>query len=88
MRYSHHLPRNIECYQGDSLEILKKLNQKWSWIYIDPSRRSDVKGKVFMLKDCLPNVPNLLDTYFEYSDHLRLRERHARAVLSENIHKL
>ncbi len=65
--------RNIECYQGDSLEILKKLNQKWSWIYIDPSRRSDVKGKVFMLKDCLPNVPNLLDTYFEYSDNILIK---------------
>nr|WP_294937583.1 class I SAM-dependent methyltransferase [uncultured Flavobacterium sp.] len=65
--------RNIECYQGDSLETLKKLNFKWSWIYVDPSRRSDVKGKVFMLKDCLPNVPNLLDTYFEYTDHILIK---------------
>ncbi|MGX7666590.1 THUMP-like domain-containing protein [Flavobacterium pedocola] len=65
--------RNIECYQGDSLEILKKLNLKWSWIYIDPSRRSDVKGKVFMLKDCLPNVPALQSTYFEYTDSLLIK---------------
>lgn len=65
--------RNIECYQGDSLEILKTLNQHWSWIYIDPSRRSDVKGKVFMLKDCLPNVPNLLETYFEFSDNILIK---------------
>lgn len=65
--------RNIECYHGDSLEILKNLNQHWSWIYIDPSRRSDVKGKVFMLKDCLPNVPNLLETYFEYSDNILIK---------------
>lgn len=65
--------RNIECYNGDSLEILKKLNQKWSWIYIDPSRRSDVKGKVFLLKDCLPNVPALLETYFSYSDNLLIK---------------
>jgi uncharacterized protein/THUMP domain-containing protein len=65
--------RNIECYQGDSLEVLKKLNQKWSWIYIDPSRRSDIKGKVFMLKDCLPNVPNLLETYFEFSDKILIK---------------
>ena len=59
--------RNIECRSGDSLEILKKSTQKWDWIYIDPSRRSDVKGKVFMLKDCLPNVPENLDFYFEKS---------------------
>lgn len=65
--------RNIECYPGDSLETLKKLNLKWSWIYVDPSRRSDVKGKVFMLKDCVPNVPNLLDTYFEYSNHILVK---------------
>ena len=47
---------NIKCYQGDSTEILKQLNQKFDCIYIDPSRRNDAKGKVFMLADCLPNV--------------------------------
>jgi len=65
--------RNIECYCGDSSEILKTINLKWSWIYIDPSRRSDVKGKVFMLKDCLPNVPQLLDFYFDYSDNILIK---------------
>jgi hypothetical protein len=48
---------NITCYSGDSLDTLHILNKKWDWIYIDPSRRNDTKGKVFMLKDCLPNVP-------------------------------
>ncbi|ESU28211.1 hypothetical protein FLJC2902T_15560 [Flavobacterium limnosediminis JC2902] len=65
--------RNIECYQGDSMDILKKLNLKWSWIYIDPSRRSDVKGKVFMLKDCLPNVPAHLEDYFQYTDKILIK---------------
>lgn len=64
---------NIECICGDSFEILKKLNQKFDWIYIDPSRRSDVKGKVFMLKDCLPNVPELLDNYFMFSDTILIK---------------
>lgn len=64
---------NIECYQGDSFEILKRLNQKFSWIYIDPSRRNESKGKVFMLKDCLPNVPELLDFYFNYSDNILIK---------------
>ncbi|RZL45026.1 MAG: class I SAM-dependent methyltransferase, partial [Pedobacter sp.] len=40
---------------------------------IDPSRRSDAKGKVFMLKDCLPNVPELLDTYFSFSDKILIK---------------
>lgn len=64
---------NIKCIHGDSAETLKKINQRFSWIYIDPSRRNDAKGKVFMLKDCLPNVPDLQDTYFEYSDNILIK---------------
>ena len=44
---------NINCLQGDSFDILKQLNTKFDWIYIDPSRRSDVKGKVFLFKEFL-----------------------------------
>lgn len=65
--------KNIECYAGDSFETLKNLNRKWDWIYIDPSRRNDAKGKVFMLKDCLPNVPENLDFYFENSDAILIK---------------
>ena len=64
---------NIQCYTGDSLDTLTELKQQWDWIYIDPSRRSDFKGKVFMLKDCLPNVPELLDTYFNYSSNILIK---------------
>ena len=64
---------NIKCFAGDSFEILKNLNRKFDWIYIDPSRRSDAKGKVFMLKDCLPNVPELLETYFKYSENILIK---------------
>lgn len=64
---------NIECYSGDSLDILQKHNRKFDWIYIDPSRRNEAKGKVFMLKDCLPNVPELLDTYFSYSEKVLIK---------------
>jgi hypothetical protein len=64
---------NITCYSGDSLEILIKLNTKWDWIYIDPSRRNDAKGKVFMLEDCLPNVPEHLDLLFQHSDSILIK---------------
>lgn len=64
---------NVEFHKGDSTEILVTLNQKFNWIYIDPSRRNDVKGKVFMLQDCLPNVPELLDFYFEFSDNIMVK---------------
>ncbi len=65
--------KNITCYSGDSLAILTQLNTKWDWIYIDPSRRNDAKGKVFMLQDCLPNVPEHLDLFFEYSDSILIK---------------
>ncbi|MFV5693660.1 THUMP-like domain-containing protein [Flavobacterium sp. LT1R49] len=64
---------NISCYAGDSLATLKTLNTKWEWIYIDPSRRNDAKGKVFMLKDCLPNVPENLDFYFNNSNAILIK---------------
>jgi hypothetical protein len=64
---------NCICYPEDSFDVLKKLNKKWDWIYIDPSRRNDAKGKVFILKDCLPNVPDLLDFYFESSNSILIK---------------
>ncbi|MFK7032577.1 class I SAM-dependent methyltransferase [Flavobacterium oreochromis] len=64
---------NIECYLGDSHEILKNFNQVFDWIYIDPSRRNDTKGKVFLLKDCLPNVPDFLDFYFQFTEHILIK---------------
>ena len=67
---------NITCYAGDSLDSLNTLNTKWDWIYIDPSRRNDAKGKVFLLKDCLPNVPENLDFYFNNSDAMLIKTAH------------
>jgi hypothetical protein len=64
---------NITCFNEDSEVILQKLNKKLDWIYIDPSRRNNAKGKVFMLQDCLPNVPNLLDFYFQFSTNILIK---------------
>ncbi|NBL65100.1 class I SAM-dependent methyltransferase [Flavobacterium sp. NST-5] len=64
---------NIQCETGDSLAILHKLNRKFSWIYIDPSRRNDAKGKVFLLEECLPNVPFLQSEYFRYADNILIK---------------
>lgn len=65
--------KNIICHSGDSFEILKRLNTNFDWIYIDPSRRNNAKGKVFMLKDCLPNVPENLDLLFKYSKSILIK---------------
>ena len=64
---------NIETIAGDGLEYLKSTSQKFDCIYIDPSRRNDVKGKVFLLKDCLPNVPENLDFLFDKSETILIK---------------
>lgn len=64
---------NIECLAKNSTEILTDSTINYDWIYIDPSRRSDVKGKVFLLKDCLPNVPANLDLYFSKSNNILIK---------------
>lgn len=65
--------QNIQCKSGDSYTYLNKTQTKLDWIYIDPSRRNETKGKVFMLKDCLPNVPELLPFYFTKSDNILIK---------------
>lgn len=45
---------------GDGIELLKNDPEEYGTIYIDPARRSE-SGKVFMLKDCGPNVIENLD---------------------------
>ena len=64
---------NIDCFHGDSAEILEQLNERFDCIYIDPSRRNDAKGKVFMLADCLPNVVALQDSYFQFTDIILIK---------------
>lgn len=64
---------NIECISGNSEVILENLNTSFDWLYVDPSRRNETKGKVFMLKDCLPNVPEQLDFYFRFSSNIMIK---------------
>src|SRR3970040_2244561 len=37
--------KNINCYSGDSLATLTSLNNKWDWIYIDPSKKKKEQKK-------------------------------------------
>jgi hypothetical protein len=65
--------KSIKCICGDSSDILDQLNKKFDCIYIDPSRRSGSKGKVFMLADCLPNVVELQNFYYQFTDTLLIK---------------
>ncbi|MGG8494934.1 THUMP-like domain-containing protein [Tenacibaculum sp. TC6] len=64
---------NINTIAIDGIEYLKNVEKQFDCIYIDPSRRSDIKGKVFLLKDCLPNVPEHLDFLFSKSSTILIK---------------
>ncbi|MDH7446720.1 THUMP-like domain-containing protein [Aquimarina sp. 2201CG14-23] len=66
------LDADITCICGDGLQTLKK-SDTIDWIYIDPSRRHNSKGKVFFLEDCLPDVPSNLDMLFSKSNHILIK---------------
>ena len=64
---------NIECFSGNGMTYLKQDDQKFDCIYIDPSRRNDVKGKVFLLQDCLPYIPPKIDFLFEKTAQILIK---------------
>ena len=64
---------NINTISASGIDYLKQSDTNFDVIYIDPSRRSDIKGKVFLLKDCLPNVPEHLDFLFSKSDTILIK---------------
>ena len=79
--------KNVDFKIADSLVILQSESRQFDWIYIDPSRRSGTKGKVFMLADCLPNVPENLNIYFNYSNNILIKTAPILDI-SAGIHEL
>lgn len=64
---------NIFCINQNSFEYLKNNNSFFDVIYIDPARRNNNKDKVFLLKDCEPDVPSSLDFLWNYTRTILLK---------------
>lgn len=64
---------NIKVVNLDGLEYLKGPPHTYDWLYIDPSRRDQHKAKVFMLKDCQPNITENLDMLFKHTENILLK---------------
>lgn len=64
---------NISVLNQDGINFLKNSNLKFDWIYIDPSRRHNQKGKVFILKDCAPDIIENLKLFFSHSDSILIK---------------
>jgi len=75
VRYNFKIMRveNVKTATENGLDYLRRDNKRYDWIYADPSRRNDTKGRVFLLEDCSPDIPKNLDLLFEFSDNVLLK---------------
>ncbi len=64
---------NIETFQGNGIEYLKKSEEHFEWIYLDPSRRDEHGGKVFHLNQCTPDISGNLELLFEKTENIMLK---------------
>lgn len=65
--------KNIKTINDDGLIFLEKTPQIFDCIYVDPSRRNDAKGKVFLLSDCIPNIPKHLSLLLKKSNIILIK---------------
>ena len=64
---------HIKCLPIDGITFLQSTSCKFDWLYIDPSRRTDIKGKVFLLNDCLPNIVVHFDLLLSKANHVLIK---------------
>ena len=64
---------NCKTISEDGISFIKDSKTNFDWIYTDPSRRDDKKEKVFLLKDCLPNIPENLDLLFAKTKNILIK---------------
>lgn len=64
---------NIDVVPNEGIFFLERKKKCFDWLYIDPSRRDIIKGKVFRLSDCSPDVTNHLDLFFSQADNLLIK---------------
>jgi 16S rRNA G966 N2-methylase RsmD len=64
---------NVVCLLGDSIELLRSSDEKFDWIYVDPSRRDGQEERVFRLEDCSPNLVENLELILSKSDRILLK---------------
>lgn len=67
------LANSIKTLHYDGIEYLQQNTEHFDWIYIDPSRRHTIKGKVFFLKDCVPDVPKHLSFLFKHTNNIMVK---------------
>jgi hypothetical protein len=65
--------KNVKTIPSDGLQFLKISTGPFDWIFIDPSRRDTLKGKVFHLSDCIPDVGKYFELFFDKTQNVLLK---------------
>ena len=63
---------NISFIPGDGIAYIKTLDLQGTTVYVDPARRSET-GKVFLLKDCTPNIVDNLDELLSKAERIIIK---------------
>lgn len=64
---------NINLNTMDGISALLQYEEKFDWIYLDPSRRNDARSRVFKLADCSPDITEHLEVLMEKTERLLLK---------------
>ena len=64
---------NIKCLNENGIDALKRIDEAFEWIYVDPSRRNSEKKKVFLLSDCTPNVKTFQGLFLKYASNVLIK---------------
>jgi len=64
---------NLNTQNVDGIENIRTTLKSFDWIYADPSRRHETKGKVFTLKNCLPNIPEHIELLFKCTNNILIK---------------
>ena len=72
---------NIKSVSENGVDFIKNSKDFFDVIYIDPSRRNDANGKVFLLRDCEPNVPDNMSFLFEKTNTILIKNSPIRKAI-------
>ncbi len=67
------LGTRIKSYNDDGIAYLKKTNNRYDLIYLDPSRKTAATHKAILLEDYEPNVLSHLELLFQKADQVLIK---------------
>ncbi|MBH8559973.1 class I SAM-dependent methyltransferase [Hymenobacter negativus] len=64
---------NVTINAADAVAFLKSTPHHYDWLYLDPARRDTAARKIFLLRDCEPDVVKLLPLLLHKADKVLLK---------------